>query len=164
MRCIKRKRWRTKISRETAHLSSSDTLTCAQAEAKKKAADDKTRERMEKLNKAQDEKVQASAANAAAQLAFGSNARWNRWGAKKDPAAKPDAAAPSAAAAGSTAGPAEASALASAAAAPAASAAAPGAAKADGSAGERLLCSRAHSQNKDQGIAKLALVHGLKQG
>lgn len=111
----------------------------AQAEAKKKAADDKTRERMEKLNKAQDEKVQASAANAAAQLAFGSNARWNRWGAKKD-AAKADAGAPAAgpaaAAAGSAPAAAEAAASASAAAASAASAGAPAAVKAEPGAGE----------------------------
>lgn len=121
-----------------------------QVEAKKKAADDKTKERMEKLTKAQDEKIQASAANAAAQLAFGSNARWNRWGAKKD-AAKPDAGAAGLAAAGPPAGatpgstPASAAAAASAsAAAVVPSAAAPAAVKADGSTGEVKCHTKRH--------------------
>ena len=94
---------------------------------------------MEKLTKAQDEKIQASAANAAAQLAFGSNARWNRWGAKKD-AAKPEAgAAGSVAASGAAAatipGSAPAPAVAASSAAVAASSAAPAATKADGGTG-----------------------------
>lgn len=96
---------------------------------------------MEKLTKAQDEKIQASAANAAAQLAFGSNARWNRWGAKKD-AAKPDAGAAGtadpAAAAAAAPGAGTAPAAAAGAAAAAGSAAAPAATKADGGTGDAL--------------------------